>query len=153
MSFDLTVSALALMMICLTAVFAVVIANLYFTLLKVRQRYDALLTDMGGRKIGEMVIARLKDIAELDAHYKKLAEQLEHCVQKVGVVRFNAFDDTGSDLSFAIALLDEKDNGVVFSSIYGRSEARCYAKPVSDSKSTYVLSDEEKRAIDISKKI
>ncbi|MBT9172450.1 MAG: hypothetical protein DDT21_00833 [Syntrophomonadaceae bacterium] len=78
---------------------------------------------------------------------RELAEVLDTAVRGVGVVRFNAFKDTGSDLSFAVALLDAGENGVVLSSIYGREESRTYAKPVKAGRSPYQLSGEEQEAI------
>jgi hypothetical protein len=68
------------------------------------------------------------------------------------IVRFNAFEDTGSDLSFAVALLDADYNGVVLSSIFGRNESRTYAKPVVAGQSSYFLTNEEKEALDMARK-
>src|SRR5690606_12263390 len=59
------------------------------------------------------------------------------------------FDDTGSDQSFAIALLDDRRDGVVISSLHGRANTRVFAKPVSDGASPHTLSEEEPRAIRI----
>ncbi len=78
---------------------------------------------------------------------KNLKEDLSKCVQKIGVVRYSAFRDSGSDLSFAVALLDEKDNGVVFNGIYSREMSNIYAKPVEAGNSKYTLSEEEVEAI------
>jgi hypothetical protein len=68
-------------------------------------------------------------------------------VGPVGIVRFNAFDEMGGDLSFAVAILNGQKNGVVISSIYGREEQRTYAKPIENGSSVYLLSDEEKEAV------
>ncbi len=68
--------------------------------------------------------------------------------EKVGIVRYNAFQDTGSDLSFALALLDEKNNGVVLNGIYSREMSNIYAKPVENGKSKYTISEEENLAIE-----
>lgn len=68
-------------------------------------------------------------------------------LQGVGIVRFNAFDDTGGSQSYAIALLDGKGDGVVLSSLYGRDESRTYAKPIIGGSSQYSLSKEEEAAI------
>lgn len=73
--------------------------------------------------------------------------RLKSCVQNLRVLRYNAFDNTGSDLSYSVALVDEENNGVVLSSIYGREENRCYAKPVIAGKSQYVLSKEEQEVL------
>ena len=71
------------------------------------------------------------------------------CIQKVGLVRYNAFKDVGSDLSFAIALLDGNNNGVVFNGIYGSEYSNIYAKPIKNKESNYQLSQEEEYAIEI----
>lgn len=78
---------------------------------------------------------------------EELASALDTAICGVGVVRFNAFQNTGGDLSFAVACLDAKQNGLVLSSIYGRNESRTYAKPVREGLSPYQLSGEEQEAI------
>ena len=88
------------------------------------------------------------DLGALQRWREELTRDLSGYVQKVGVVRFNAFEDTGSDLSFAVAILDAQLNGVVISSLYGREESRVYAKPVEAGGSRYLLTDEERRAIE-----
>lgn len=76
-----------------------------------------------------------------------LGERLDRGLHRVGVVRFNPFADTGGDQSFAVALLDGHDDGVVFSGLHSRTGSRVYAKPVSGGTSTYNLSQEEQEAI------
>jgi len=75
------------------------------------------------------------------------SDSLKH-VQRVAVKRFNPFGDTGSDQSFSLALLSEKGDGVVLSSLHGRSGTRVYAKPVKSAKQDiYELSVEEEDVI------
>lgn len=78
---------------------------------------------------------------------KNIDNEMSKCIQKIGIVRYSAFKDTGSDLSFALALLDEENNGVVLNGIYSREISNIYAKPVKNAKSEYTLSDEEIEAI------
>ena len=85
--------------------------------------------------------------AEITSFIQTLDKNLEKCIQKIGIVRYNAFKDTGSDLSFTLALLDEKNNGVVLNGIYSREMSNIYAKPVKEGKSQYTLSEEEQEAI------
>ena len=96
-----------------------------------------------------------KQNADILNQINGLDKDLESCVQKVGIVRYSAFQDTGSDLSFTLALLDEHDNGVVFNGIYSREMSNIYAKPVENGNSKYTLSEEEqeaiKRAIEVDK--
>ncbi len=68
-------------------------------------------------------------------------------VQKVGLVRFNPFNETGGDHSFSLALLDGKDNGFVMTGLHTRERTRLYIKPVKNLKSSYELSEEEQKAV------
>jgi hypothetical protein len=77
-----------------------------------------------------------------------LRDQLRAVISRVGVVRYDAFDDMGGALSFSAALLNERGDGVVVSAINGRTETRCYAKSISGGRSEQHLSDEEIGAID-----
>lgn len=72
-------------------------------------------------------------------------------IQKIGLVRFNPFSDTGGDQSFSLALLNRLNSGVLISGLHTRDRTRIYVKPVKKAKSAYVLSKEEKRAIEEAK--
>ena len=64
-------------------------------------------------------------------------------IQKIGFVKYNAFENIGNDLSFALTLLDGNNNGICISSIYGRNESRIFSKPIVKGKSLVSLSQEE----------
>jgi hypothetical protein len=85
----------------------------------------------------------------------KLARRLESAsvlhIQRLAIVRFNPFRDTGGDQSFAIALADGQGNGVILSSLHARDMSRVYAKPLEKWQSTYTLTDEEKQAIGLAR--
>jgi hypothetical protein len=81
--------------------------------------------------------------SELERARADLADALRH----VSVVRYDAFGDMGGRLSFTAALLDDAGDGLVITSIHGRSEARTYAKGVKGGKSEQTLSPEEEQAI------
>ncbi|MSR76293.1 MAG: DUF4446 family protein [Candidatus Ryanbacteria bacterium] len=81
-----------------------------------------------------------------DAH-STLAQDFLGSIQKVSMVRFNPFSDTGGDQSFVIALLDGKNDGVIFSSLYTRGQPLVYAKPIKAGASHYQLSKEEADAL------
>jgi hypothetical protein len=83
----------------------------------------------------------------LNKLHRELEEITHKTIQKVGVVRYNPFADTGGDQSFAIALLDAQGNGVVVSSLHSRTDTRVFAKPVQQGQSKHSLSDEEQEAI------
>lgn len=86
-------------------------------------------------------------LASLETRLEKLNSLLQGCLQRVGLVRFDAFDDVAGQQSFSVALLDNQGNGVVITSLFGRTESRCYAKPVIQGNSPHRLSEEEMAAI------
>jgi len=86
-------------------------------------------------------------LASVETRLGELNSLLQGCLQRVGLVRFDAFEDTAGQQSFSVALLDNQGNGVVITSLFGRTESRCYAKPVVQGSSPYRLSDEEMAAI------
>ena len=82
---------------------------------------------------------------EVQALRLEAAEALRH----LAVVRYDAFGDMGGHLSWSLALLDDAGNGVVLTSIHGRSEARTYAKGVKAGRSEQSLSPEEEQSIEL----
>lgn len=88
-----------------------------------------------------------RSLDEQAAQKDYLAEVLAGTVQRVAVVRYDAFDDMGGKMSFSLAMLDENGDGVVVTSIFGRDENRMYAKAVRAGSSTHILSREEAEAV------
>ena len=121
----------------------------------INKKYKTFMKKLGnGENIEEDLenyIYRVERVEKENNQIRNLIDSLdsnmENCIQKIGMVRYNAFKDTGSNLSFALALLDEHNNGVVFNGIYSREMSNIYAKPVEKGESKYTLSDEEKEAI------
>lgn len=87
-------------------------------------------------------------LTELNTEYQRLSITNSLASQKISIVRFNPFGDTGGDQSFALAVLDAQDSGYVLTSIHGRQGTRVYVKPVDYGKSKYTLSEEEQQALD-----
>jgi hypothetical protein len=83
----------------------------------------------------------------LVARTEQIDLALAHAVQGVGLVRFRAFQDTGGDQSFALALADGEGNGVVISALFGRGATRIYAKPIQGWLSPKLLGEEEEQAL------
>ena len=89
-----------------------------------------------------------KENKELLEYCKKIENEKMKCIQKVGIVRYSAYKDVGSDLSFAVALLDDNNNGVVLNGIYSADSSNIYAKPIENGTSKYTITEEEKQAIE-----
>lgn len=89
-----------------------------------------------------------KELGLLKDHASKLQKDGSFHIQKVGLMRFNPFKDTGGDQSFILSLIDGNNTGVIISGLYSRSGTRWYAKKIINGKSVeYELSDEEKQAL------
>ena len=108
---------------------------------------------------GAGAASRLTDIESAlsteQAGLKRVAEQVSELealartdLSRVGFVRYDAFEDTGSELSYALALLNRDGDGVVISSIYSRTDTRTYGKAVNRYKPAVNASEEELRAIE-----
>jgi hypothetical protein len=117
-------------------------------------QYQQLMTGTSGGNLEALLndhVATVHDTASRVERVEEMTRRLEkagyYSFQHLGVVRFNPFHDTGSDQSFAIALVDGHGNGVVLSSLHARDVTRVYAKPLQKWESTYQLTDEERQAI------
>ncbi len=146
-------SIVILLIINVILLIAMVIAIV--KILKLNKKYNVFIKKLGnGKNIEEDLETYMyrvekveKQNLEIVTDISDLNKVLRNCIQKVGIVRYSAFKDTGSDLSFALALLDESNNGVVLNGIYSREMSNIYAKPVKNGQSTYTLSDEEQEAL------
>jgi len=118
--------------------------------------YRELVRDQDGgtlhdRLVGsaEQAVRAGERMDEMEAMHSVIDKRTRRSLQHIGLVRYNPFDDTGSDQSFAIALLDDQRDGIVLSSLHGRTNTRIFAKPVANGGSPHNLSDEESQAIRI----
>jgi len=125
----------------------------------ITKKYNRLVEGVSSDSIEDMLLEHIDEVKvvknEIEIVKKycdDINSRLKLSLQKVGFIRYNAFSDMGSDLSFSIALLDEALNGFVITSIYGREECNVYAKPILKGNSSYALSVEEMQAIDRAKK-
>lgn len=123
---------------------------------RMEKRYKRLMKGSAGKNLEEMIMEygnkvdnALESAENIEKLYNNVNEKVKGCIQKNSLVRYRAFDDVGSDQSFSIALLDEKNDGFILTGIYGRNECTTFAKPVENGISKYDLSEEEKSAIKI----
>ena len=142
---------IALLLVLLSLVW---LAVLHRRVSELRSRYAALLTGTSGEDLGKLLTMYVEQTRlatstaeQLTTSSDRMEIKLRRSLQRLGLVRFNAFEGLGGEQSFAVALLDDEGSGVVLSSLQGRGESRLYAKPVEKWDSTYTLSVEEKEAI------
>lgn len=143
-------TSLLWIIICITLAVAAY-AAWQLALLK-RRFVDALGSESGS--IEQTLASHLKRVETVDRHlvqlddaYRRLAATGSLASQKISIVRFNPFGDTGGDQSFVLAVLDAHDSGYVLTSIHGREGTRVYVKPIDEGSSKYPLSKEEKQAL------
>lgn len=121
---------------------------------KLRKQYVEVMGNTGVTNLEEVIIELRKTIDIQEEQSQKLRVQLDEVQRlqqqekgRVGVLRYNAFADQGSDLSFSIAIVNATQDGVVLSGIHSRENTYVYAKPVDKGESTHPLTPEERKAI------
>lgn len=147
-------ASILIMMLLLILMIILYIINA-IKLKKIQSNYREFLAKLSGSKNLdenlEKLISRVENVEnesyKISSYCETLNNRLLNCVQKIGVVRYTAFENVGSDLSFAVALLDDNNNGVVLNGIYSSDMSNIYAKPVKEGESSYTLSEQEKEAI------
>ena len=134
----------------------------YFVVLfhKTNKSYNKFMKKLGnGVNIETILREYIENVESVKEEQEKtnkrcteIEKNVEKCIQKVGIVRYNAFNNVGSDLCFALALLDFEDNGVIINGIYSRDNTTTtYAKPIENGVSKYTLTKEEQEALDKAK--
>lgn len=138
---------------------ALAITSLVMNIL-LKKKYLEYMTKIGG---GEDITNVMKNYVEdvtivkentqtLKKYCKEIEQNMNKCIQKVGIIRYNPYQNTGSDLCFALALLDFEDSGVVINGVYSRDNTtNTYAKPIEKGKSKYTLVKEEEEALNMAK--
>ncbi|MCY6485359.1 DUF4446 family protein [Clostridium aestuarii] len=141
--------------------FVIIIIILIITLLvvlksinRLETRYRKLTRGINNENLEKIIMSYLDNIDKVKEDTEKIKNQqqeinnnLKQCIQKVSILRYKAFEDIGSDLSFSIVLLDNSNDGVVLTGIYGRSDSTVYAKPIDKGISRYDLSEEEEEVL------
>lgn len=151
----LTIVLIVLIIITL----GITIYNLILNL-KLKKKYVEYMTKVGdGQDITNILKKYVEDVTivkentqTLKKYCKEIEQNMNKCIQKVGMIRYNPYQNTGSDLCFALALLDFEDSGVVINGVYSRDNTtNTYAKPIEKGKSKYTLVKEEEEALNIAK--
>jgi hypothetical protein len=121
---------------------------------RLRRRLDGLTRGSEGRNIEAVLDAHLdkvlsvaREVDDLAARTAVIEADARKAVQRVALVRYNPFEETGGNQSFALALTDRNGDGFVVSSLHARAGTRIYAKAIVAGRSDSALSDEEAEAL------
>jgi hypothetical protein len=138
----------------LVIILLIIVIVLLKSVSNIEKRYRKLMRGVNNINLEELVIGYLDKIDEvkedsqrLSKVYNEVDRKVKGCVQKISIIRYRAFEDVGSDLSFSIALLNAYDDGIILSGLYGRHESTTYAKPIDKGISRYDLSEEEQQVL------
>lgn len=132
------------------------LSGLTFFVWRIARHYNLLTKDINQKDLKSLLEKILKDIAGNSASIGEIMVKLDDLIksnelniQKCGLVRFNPFDETGGNQSFALALMDQNDNGFILSSLHSRVSTRIYTKQLKKGKVVGGgdLSKEENKAI------
>ena len=117
---------------------------------KLEKKYNKMMRGINNENLEEVINSNLNNIEKSLANSenaltqcKRLEEMQKECVNKVSIMRYKAFEDVGSDLSYSIAILDSFNDGIILTGIYSRHHSTTYAKPIDKGTSSYDLSQEE----------
>ncbi len=140
--------------VVLIIILLVVTILLWRKLNLVKRKYDAMIGHAGVANLEEIITELQNKLEILQGDHSKhelllqqMRSKLSEMKGNVSIVRYNAFEEFGSDQSFSIALIDDHQDGLVLTVIHGREETYSYGKPLIKGESKYPLSPEERKVI------
>ena len=148
------VGMIVILLIILVAVMAVVTVSMSIRLSRLTRRYRLFMKGKDGQSMEKAFGQKFREIEKL----MKISENQQHDIQELkrkqgktltryGIVKYDAFDDVGGKLSFALAMLDRSNTGFILNAIHSRDNCFLYIKEIVKGESYIMLSDEEIRAL------
>lgn len=138
----------------LQAVWLAVLVALVIRVRALGNRIRRLAAGATGVSLERVLMDHLARVEEVDTRQRQieqrvsaLEERIPLCVQHVGLIRYDAFDEVGGQQSFSLAMLDAQQNGIVLTSVYSRTDVRVYAKAIRRGQPSHPLSEEEVAAL------
>ncbi|GIV21406.1 MAG: hypothetical protein KatS3mg023_3157 [Armatimonadota bacterium] len=138
----------------LQLLWALVLALVLVRVRTLSRRLHRLTAGATGASLERVLMDHLARVEEVDTRQRQVEQRVSAlegriplCVQHVGLVRYDAFEDVGGQQSFSLAMLDAQQNGIILTSVYSRSDVRVYAKSVRQGQPSHPLSEEELQAL------
>ena len=138
--------------------FILVIVNMAQTS-KMKKKYKKFMSGKNAKSLEEILVKRLNQIDSLvdanatnEKNIKKVVNNMKFTFQKVGLVKYDAFNEMGGKLSFSLALLNASNDGFVLNAVHSREGCYTYIKEIIDGNSIIVLAEEEQEALNMAKK-
>lgn len=125
---------------------------------KLRKKYEAFMMGKDAKSLEETLVTRLSQVDKLisaneanEKNIRKMFDNMKFTFQKVGLVKYDAFNEMGGKLSFSLAMLNESDNGFVLNAVHSREGCYTYIKEIIDGNSIITLAEEEQEALKMAK--
>ncbi len=138
----------------ITFILLIIVLIIFKALNRLESRYRKLTRGINNKNLEEIIVQYLDSMDEIKSltenirsEHRQIEDRIKGCMQKVSIIRYKAFEDVGSDLSFSVALLDYNNDGIILTGIYARNDSTVYAKPIDKGISRYDLSEEEKEVL------
>ena len=157
LGFDSDYIIIGLAAVCII-LFMLVIVKMVQTS-KLKKKYAAFMSGKNAKSLEETLITRLDQVDKLlsanqknEKNIEKLFADMKFTFQKIGLVKYDAFNEMGGKLSFSLALLNESDCGFVLNAVHSREGCYTYVKEIIDGNSIITLAEEEQEALSMAKK-
>ncbi len=145
-----------LILLIIVIVLIILLAATMHRLRLLTRRYDAFMEGKNGQSLENVLLERIKQVDRVSAseaankrQIQKIMEHFDHTYQKLGVVKYNAFDEMGGKLSFSLALLNRRNDGFILNAMHSREGCFTYIKEIVNGKSVTTLSEEEEEALEM----
>lgn len=146
---------LAIMAAIILILLILIIVNMC-TVKKLKKKYAKFMTGKDAKSLENEIIGLFEDNkfikASVDKNKKEirtLYKNMESTLQKVGIIKYDAFNQMGGKLSFSLALLDENNNGFILNSVHSAEGCYSYTKQVKSGECDILLGNEEQQALDM----
>ena len=123
---------------------------------KMKKKYKKFMSGKNAKSLEEILVKRLNQIDSLvdanatnEKNIKKVVNNMKFTFQKVGLVKYDAFNEMGGKLSFSLALLNASNDGFVLNAVHSREGCYTYIKEIIDGNSIIVLAEEEQEALNM----
>lgn len=147
--------ALAILLLLIWLILAIVNR---VQLKKLKKKYEKFMGDTDAKSMEEKITSQLNELrglitlsAQNQEHIEQLSEQMQFAFRKVGLVKYDAFQEMGGKLSFSLCLLNEKEDGFIINAMHSREGCYTYIKEIIAGNCVILLSDEEKEALNMAK--
>ena len=151
---DYIIIALAILVVIMLIVLIVNTVQI----ISLKKRYKIFMSGKNARNLEKTLIERLDQVDELlkanainERNIKRIFNNMKFTFQKVGLVKYDAFNEMGGKLSFSLALLNETDDGFVMNAVHSREGCYTYIKEIVGGNSIIVLAEEEQEALNMAK--